>query len=102
VSEADQAIWSAILKSKKVVESVRELWSTVRWSVLGTSLFCAVSHVVSGGGYSQSVNFIIHLNVVLLGNEAMKLVLSKYELSIARAEAELAYRLDERTSTSRY
>lgn len=102
MSEADQAIWAAILKSKKVVESVQELWSSVCWSVSGTSLLFAVSQVVSGGGYSEFIKFIIYLNVVLLGNEVMKLVLSKYELSIAKAEAELAYRIDETTLTSRY
>jgi hypothetical protein len=102
MNEADQAVWEAILKSKKAIDSVREFWGTVRWSLLGTSLFFAISQAVSGGRPSETIKFVIYLNVVLVSNEIIKIVLSKYVLSIAKAEAELAYRLEERTSTSRY
>lgn len=93
MSEADQAIWAAILKSKRAIQSARELWSTARWSILGTGLFFAVWQAVTGGGYSETIKLIIY-NALLLGaNEIVMIVLSKYELTIASAEADLADRI---------
>lgn len=43
MSEAGQAVWATILKSKPAVQSARELWSTAMWSILGTGLFFAIA-----------------------------------------------------------
>jgi hypothetical protein len=93
MSEADQAIWAAILKSKRAVESARELWRTVRWSILGTGLFVAIFQALTGGGYSESIKLIIYNALLLCANEIVKIVLSKYELTIASSEAELSDRI---------
>ena len=93
MSEADQTVWVAILKSKRAVQSACELWSTVRWSILGTGLVFAIWQAVRGCAYSEAIKLIMYSGIFLGAHEIAKIVLSKSELAIVRAEADLAERI---------
>jgi hypothetical protein len=95
MSEADKAIWAVILKSKRAVESARELWRGAKWSGLSTAGIFAVWSVCTGLGYGDTLKFLIYCAIALYLNPIIDVILTKYELKIATAEGELAYRLDQ-------
>ena len=94
MSEVDQKLWASILRSKQVLASAGEFWNFMRWVILGTQLVFAVWAAATGLGWGDALKFIVYANIVMVLNHLIKFALSKYELSIAKTEAELAYRLD--------
>jgi hypothetical protein len=94
MSEVDQKLWGSILRSKQVLASAGEFWNLMRWVVLGTQLVFAVWSAATGLGWGDALKFIVYANIVMVLNHLIKFALSKRELSIAKTEAEFAYRLD--------
>ena len=60
---------------------------------MGTGLSFAIWQAVTGGGYSETIKLIIYNGLLLAANEIVKIVLSRYEVAIVRAEADLADRI---------
>jgi hypothetical protein len=95
MSEADKAMWAAILKSKRAVEAARELWRGAKWSGLSTAGVFAIWSACTGLGYGDTLKFMIYCTVALYLNPIINVILTKYELKIVTAESELAHRLDQ-------
>lgn len=94
MSEVDQKLWASILSSKAALEDTREFWAWIRWIILGVQAAGAVFASVTGLGFEEVFKFMLYANVAMVINMILKLALARHELSIAKTEAELAYRLD--------
>lgn len=94
MSEVDSNLWWSIVRSKQAIQDARQYWNGLRWIVLGIQAVAAVWSLVAGYGARDADKFLLYAYIVLVLNVVVKIVLSRYELSIAKTEAELAYRLD--------
>lgn len=94
MTREEDAVWAAILKSKERLESSRRTWFILKFAGLTTQFLFAIIALVSNLGWGDMLRFIITGAIVVMVNELIQLVFAKVELSTARAEAELAHRVD--------
>ena len=99
MSEVDQKLWASILHSRQALDAARDYWNLLRWVILVTQSVFAIWSAATGLGWGDFLKLIIYVNIVMVFNVVIRTVLSRYELSIAKTEAELAYRLDLETES---
>lgn len=94
MNKEEDAVWAAILQSRQRLTSARQSWGTIKFSAPATQLFLGVLALVENQGWDDMLRVLITCGIVVIVNEVLQLAFAKIELSIATAEAELAYRVD--------